>query len=103
MILRHAVKAATLGFLIELAALPIAQAAEQAPPVQPAISEEAAAVVSAMGKTLSAKDLSFTAKVIRVYPDPSGQPLHIFRLVRRICGRRQAPAVYQVRDTRRFL
>ena len=87
MILRHAVKAAALGVLMGCAALPVARAAEQAPPVQPAMSEEAAAVVSAMGKTLSAKDLSFTAKVIRVYLDPSGQPLHIFHTMKVVARR----------------
>src|SRR5271165_6218151 len=87
MILRRAVQSAALGVLVGCAALPIARAAETAPPVQPAISEEAGAAVSAMGKTLSAKDLSFTAKVIRVYLDPSGQPLHIFHTIKVVARR----------------
>jgi hypothetical protein len=52
-------------------ALPIARA-QPAPPVAPAISQDVATAVSQMGETLSAKDLSFTAKIIRVYLDPSG-------------------------------
>ena len=87
MILRRAVQSAALGVFVGCAALPMARAAEPPPPVQPAISQEAATAVSQMGKTLSAKDLSFTAKVIRVYLDPSGQPLHIFHTIKVVARR----------------
>ena len=87
MIIWHAVKAATLGVVLVSAVLPTARAAEQAAPVQPAISEEAGATIAAMGKTLSARSISFTAKAIRVYLDPSGQPLHIFHTIRVVARR----------------
>jgi hypothetical protein len=59
-------------------ALPAAPPANQA---QPAISEEASAALLRMGQTLRANDFSFQARTIRVYADPSGQPLHIFHTV----------------------
>jgi hypothetical protein len=82
MISRYALQVAAFGLFLGLAALPIAQATAPAPPpVKPAISEEAGSAVSRMGKALLAKDLSFTAKTIRVYLDESGQPLHIFQII----------------------
>ena len=78
MISRYAVQVAAFGLLAGSVALPTARAAESPPPVNPAISEEAATAVSQMGKTLLSKELSFTAKTIRVYQDEAGQPLHIF-------------------------
>ena len=74
MISRYALQVAAFGVFTGFVALPTARAAE--PP--PAISEEAAIAVSQMGKTLLSKELSFTAKTIRVYQDEAGQPLHIF-------------------------
>jgi hypothetical protein len=62
MISRYALQVAAFGLFMGLAALPIARAAEPAPPpVKPAISEEAGSAVSRMGKALLAKELSFTA------------------------------------------
>jgi len=78
MISRHAVLITALGVLVGFAALPIARAAEPAP----AISKEAGDAVAQMGKTLSTKDVSFTAKTIRVYLDESGQSLHIFHTMK---------------------
>ena len=86
MILQHAVQVAALGFFVGFAASPIARAAQPAPPV-PAISEEAGTAVSRMGKTLLAKELSFTAKTIRVYLDETGQPLHIFHTMKVVVRR----------------
>ncbi len=43
-----------------------------------AISDEAAAAVQQMGKSLASTDMSFKARTIRVYEDDNGQPLHIF-------------------------
>jgi hypothetical protein len=66
-----------------LGAIPIAlRAAPPAKPAQPAISEEASAALLRMGQTLRANDFSFQARTIRVYADPSGQPLHIFHTVK---------------------
>jgi hypothetical protein len=87
MILRYAAKAAALGVVMGCAVSPITRAAEQVPPAHPAISEDITGVIAQMGKTLSAKDLSFTAKVIRVYLDPSGQPLHIFHTMKVVARR----------------
>ena len=77
---------AVLGGLLAgvvAAAVPIAlPAAPPAKPAQPAISEEASAALLRMGQTLRANDFSFQARTIRVYADPSGQPLHIFHSVK---------------------
>ena len=59
------------------AAMPTASAEDPAPPMKPAISEDADVAVSAMQKTLLAPSLSFTARTMRVYLDDAGQPLHI--------------------------
>ena len=71
-ILRNAILAAAFGVFVGFAALPTARADEPAPPFKPAISDEAATAVSQMGKTLLAKDLSITARTIRVYLDEFG-------------------------------
>lgn len=98
MIARYALYAA-LGLFVGFAALPIVRAAEPAPsPVKPAISEEAGRAVSRMGKALSAKELSFTAKTIRVYLDESGQPLHIFHTLNVVVRRPNRLAVQSTGD-----
>lgn len=71
-----------LGALAGLAAVPTAHAEEPALPVRPAISEDAGAALSALNKTLSAPELSFTARTSRVYLNESGQPLHIFHTMK---------------------
>jgi hypothetical protein len=86
MISRHALQIVALGFFAAFAALPMARAVPPAPPV-PAISEEAGTAVARMGQTLLAKELSFTAKTIRVYLDESGLPLHIFHVMKIIARR----------------
>jgi hypothetical protein len=98
MISRYAVQVAAFGVFMGLAALPIARAAEPVEPVKPAISEEAATAVSQMGKTLLAKEMSFTAKTIRVYLDESGQPLHIFHTLRAVVRRPDQLAVQSAGD-----
>jgi len=77
MISRYALQAAAFGVFAGFVASPTARAMEP-PPANPAISEEAAAAVSHMGKTLLSKELSFTAKTVREYQDAAGPPLHIF-------------------------
>ena len=57
-------------------------AAEPAKQAQPAISEEASAVLLRMGQTLRAEQLSFQARTIRVYADPNNEPLHIFHTLK---------------------
>ena len=64
------------------AAMTRARAENPAPPVPPAISDDADTAVSAMQKTLSAPALSFTARTVRVYLDQAGQPLHIFHTMK---------------------
>ena len=62
--------------------------AEQPPPLaKPAISEDAGAAVAQMERTLSAPELSFTAKTIRVYLDEAGEPLHIFHTMKVVMRR----------------
>jgi hypothetical protein len=60
--------------------------ATPAPPaakeVKPAVSEEASAALSRMGKALSAQQFSFQAKTIRVYTDAGVEPLHIFHTLK---------------------
>jgi hypothetical protein len=79
---RHAVLLASLCLFAGFAGLPIARAQDPGPPVQPAISEDAGAALSAMRKTLSAPTLSFTARTMRVYLDEAGQPLHVFHTLK---------------------
>ena len=94
MISRYALQLVAFGLFMGSAALPIAQAAGPAPPpVKPAISEEASSAVSRMSKALLAKELSFTAKTIRVYLDESGQPLHIFHTLKVVVRRPDRLAV----------
>ena len=91
-ILRNAILAGAFGIFVGLAA-PTARADEPVPPLKPAISNEAAAAVSQMAKTLMAKDLSITARTIRVYLDRSGQPLHVFHTVNIVARRPDRIAV----------
>jgi len=70
-----------------------ARAAEPAQPVKPAISDEAAAALQQMSKTLLNKDLSFKAQTIRVYQDAHGQPLHIFHTMKVVARRPDRLAV----------
>src|SRR5271166_5830526 len=55
----------------------MASAVSAADQPKPAISEEASAAVAQMGKSLLADKFSFQARTLRVYAEPSGQPLHI--------------------------
>ena len=87
------------GLFIGLGALPTARAAGPAPPpVKPAIREEATSAVARMSKTLLAKELSFTAKTIRVYLDESGQPLHVFHTLKVLVRRPNRLAVQSTGD-----
>ena len=56
---------------------PIAPPARAALPPRPAVTEEASVAVAQMGKSLLASQFSFQARTLRVYTEPSGQPLHI--------------------------
>ena len=78
MFFRHAIRSATFVAGIAVLLLQMSHGAEPATPVKPGISEEASSAVAQMGKTLLSKEFSFTAKTIRVYQGPGGQPLHIF-------------------------
>lgn len=98
MILRNAAQAAAFGVFVGFAALPIARAAEPAPPFKPAVSDEAVTAVSQMGKTLLARDLSITARTIRVYLDESGQPLHIFHKMKIVVRRPNQIAIESTGD-----
>jgi hypothetical protein len=48
-----------------------------ATPAKPAISDEAKSALAQMGQTLLAKQFSFQARTLRVYPDTDGRFLHI--------------------------
>jgi hypothetical protein len=54
---------------------------------KPTISEEARAAVAQMGKTLLADQFSFQARTLRVYVEPSGQPLHIGHTIKVVLRR----------------
>lgn len=94
----HPLKLALFGGLVGCAALTMAQAADPAQQVTPAISEEASAAVTQMGKTLLASELSFGARTIRVYLDQSGQPLHIFHALKVVARRPDRLAAQVVGD-----
>ena len=98
MISRYALQVAAFGVFAGFVALPTARAGEPPMPVNPAISEEAATAVSQMGKTLLAKELSFTAKTIRVYQDEAGQPLHIFHAMNVVARRPDRLAAHVTGD-----
>jgi hypothetical protein len=78
---------AAIAVCAGLAASPSAWAQERAPANRPAISEEAAAAVAQMSRTLAAPQASFTARTIQVYLDESGQPLHIFHTMKVVARR----------------
>jgi hypothetical protein len=99
MIPRYARRAAALCLSLALTAVQVAHAAEPAStPVKPAISDDVNAAVSRMGKSLLARDLSFTARIIRVYLDESGQPLHIFHTLKVVVSRPDRLAVRSTGD-----
>ena len=64
-----------------------ALAAPPAKPAKPAISEEAAGDLTRMGQTLRSEEFSFEVHTIRVYAEPSGEPLHIFHTMKVIVHR----------------
>lgn len=78
MISRHVALVPVVGAFLGCAASTSALATEPVPSFTPAISEDARAAVLRMGETLLAQEYSFTARIIRVYLDEFGQPLHIF-------------------------
>jgi hypothetical protein len=98
MILRYVVQVGALAVCLGVAALPIARGAEPAAPVKPAISVEAGTAVSQMGKTLLAKEFSFTATIIQVYLDQAGQPLHILHTMKIVVRRPDRFAAYATGD-----
>jgi hypothetical protein len=75
--LRHVaiLGALLVGGFAGLAPISAARAATQA---KPTISAEASAALTQMGRSLQSKALSFQARTIRVFFDPSGELLHIF-------------------------
>jgi hypothetical protein len=82
MSIRTSVKVAGLLAGLGIAAaigtvLTTAPAVQAATPQRSDISEEAAAAVTQMGKSLLADQFSFKVRTLRVYAEPSGQPLHI--------------------------
>jgi hypothetical protein len=89
----------SFGFLAALLACGVSGiisgggAAEPSQPVKPAISDEAAAALQQMGKTLLNKEVSFKAQTIRVYQDAHGQPLHIFHTMKVVARRPDRLAV----------
>ncbi|MDL2410564.1 DUF2092 domain-containing protein [Rhizobium calliandrae] len=92
-ILRHSLRAAALGAVLAIAGLSTVRADEPAPPLKPAISDDAASAISQMAGTLSARDLSVTVRTIRVYLDESGQSLHIFHTLHIVARRPDQIAV----------
>ncbi len=73
------------GILIStlVGVLPVsAPAAPASQQKKPAISEEASAALSRMGRSLRAEQFSFQVRTIRVYADANGAPLHIFHTMK---------------------
>jgi hypothetical protein len=78
------------GFLAATFSGSVPDAALAVPPAKPAkpvISEEAAGDLMRMGQTLRAEEFSFEVHTIRVYAEPSGEPLHIFHTMKVIVHR----------------
>ena len=69
MIVRYVIRVAVLGALFGCVVLPTVRASDVPSPSGPAISQEAATAVARMGRTLSAREFSFTARTIRTYLD----------------------------------
>jgi len=79
---------AALGAAAMTSPIPvISTPALAANPPKPAISEEIRAALAQMGKSLLADDFSFQVRTLRVYVDPSGQPLHIAHLIKVVVRR----------------
>lgn len=89
---------AALALLLATAASPWARAADPAAPAMPGISQEAGDAVARMGRAVAAKELTFTARTIRVYLDETGQPLHIFHTMKAVVRRPDRLAVELVGD-----
>jgi hypothetical protein len=70
--------------------------AADAPPV--GITDAASAAIGQMSKTLSAKDISFEARTIRVYQDEFDQPLHIYHDTKVLARRPDRLAVHRTGD-----
>jgi hypothetical protein len=84
---RHALLLTSLGFFASFAASPSVHAEGPVPTIKPAINEDAGSAVAQMDKTLSAPDVSFTARTVRVYLDEFGEPLHIFQTMKVVMRR----------------
>lgn len=75
-------------FAAMMAVAPMAaRPANAAPPPAPAISEDAAAALAQMGKSLLAGQYSFQAHTLRVYIDKNGQALHIGHIIKVVLRR----------------
>jgi hypothetical protein len=98
MTLRYASAALGVIALGVIGTMPATRAAEAAEPPQPGISADASAAIQQMSKTLSAKDISFQARTIRVYQDSDGQPLHIFHTVKVVAERPDRLAAHRTGD-----
>ena len=84
---RPTLSVGAIGALTGFCAWPAARAEEPPPLAKPAISEDAGSAVAQMDRTLSAPEVSFTAKTIRVYLDEAGQLLHIFHTMKVVMRR----------------
>jgi hypothetical protein len=62
-----------------LSAMPTARADE---PQKSGVSDDAVAALARMGKTLQAKQFSFTAHTLRAYAGPNGELLHIAHMIK---------------------
>lgn len=68
-------------------AVPAAHAAEPAHPPRPTVSEKAGTALDQMNRTLLAKDVSFEARILRVYQDENGDFLHIAHTMKIVARR----------------
>ncbi len=87
-VLKASLLAAGLGAAGMTGAMSLmAPAVLAASPPKPTISEEVRAAIAQMGKTLRADQFSFQVRTLRVYVEPSGQPLHVAHTIKVVVRR----------------
>ena len=91
--------AAVLWIMLACAGLTSARLSHAAEPsASMGISQEATTALEQMGKSLVSKEFSFKAQTIRVYPDDTGQHLHIFHTMKATVRRPDRLAVHLTGD-----
>jgi hypothetical protein len=76
-----------VGGIIAIAPITVSAALAAAPQNKPAMSEEASAALMRMGQSLRSEQYSFQVRTIRIYANPSDEPLHIFHTMKVVVHR----------------